>query len=312
MEFNHASVMLNECIDNLQLKEGGTYVDCTLGGAGHSLEIARHIGKGGRLIAFDKDGDALEFSQRRLKDFGKVVTFVHDDFKNAVNVLGKLDVMEIDGFLMDLGVSSFQLDNRVERGFSYLGDNRLDMRMDQRQALSAYEVVNDYSQKELEMILFEYGEEKFARSIASNIARQRQTGKIESTKQLVDIIERSIPAKVRFTGGHSAKKTFQGIRIAVNGELTGLKESIVGLVEMLKPRGRAAILTFHSLEARIVKQTFKELSTACVCPPKTPICICGKKALVKLPYNKPITASEQELKENSRSKSAELRVAERI
>ena len=312
MRFSHTPVMPAECMDGLRIDPAGTYVDCTLGGGGHSAEIAKRLQNGGKLIAFDKDGEAISFASERLTAFDGRITFVNRDFKEAPEALKQLGIDKINGFLMDLGVSSYQLDN-PERGFSYLSaSSLLDMRMDARQELSAKEVVNGYSEQELAKLIFTYGEERFSRQIAANIVKQRQIKEILTTGELVEIIERSIPAKIRFKEGHCAKRTFQAIRIEVNGELDGLDKTITDLVEMLEPDGRAAVLTFHSLEDRIVKQTFNYLATECLCPPKTPICICGKKAMITLPFKKPLTAGEVEMQINPRSKSAKLRVAEKI
>ena len=312
MEFGHKPVMLDECMEGLAVKPDGIYVDCTLGGGGHSLEIAKRLTDGGKLIAIDKDADALKFASERLKDYKDKITFVKSDFKNAAKVLGDLNIDKVDGVLMDLGVSSWQIDN-FDRGFSYRSrDSRLDMRMDAEQSLSAYEVVNDYGEEQLYKIIRDYGEENFAKKIAFNICKYRQVKPIETTGELIDVIERSMPPKSRFASGHPAKRTFQAIRIEVNAELDGLDGFLEEITDRLKVGGRIAVITFHSLEDRIVKQKFKWLEKDCICPPKTPICICGKVAKLKLITNKPIVAGETEKKENSRSQSAKLRVAEKI
>ncbi len=312
MEFGHKPVMLDECMAGLAVKPDGIYVDCTLGGGGHSLEIAKRLTDGGKLIAIDKDADALKFASERLKDYKDKITFVKSDFKNAAKVLDDLNIDKVDGVLMDLGVSSWQIDN-FDRGFSYRSrDSRLDMRMDAEQSLSAYEVVNDYGEEQLYKIIRDYGEENFAKKIAFNICKYRQVKPIETTGELIDVIERSMPPKSRFASGHPAKRTFQAIRIEVNAELDGLDGFLEEITDRLKVGGRIAVITFHSLEDRIVKQKFKWLEKDCICPPKTPICICGKVAKLKLITNKPIVAGETEKKENSRSQSAKLRVAEKI
>lgn len=311
MEFNHKPVLLNECIDGLNIRGGGIYVDGTLGGAGHSIEILKACNTA-RLIAIDKDEQAIEHSKQRLAGFSDRVTFVRDDFKNIQAILSGLNVSGIDGALLDLGVSSFQLDN-FERGFSYRADDvRLDMRMDKRQTLSAYEVVNEYSHKELTGILYKFGEEKFAPRIANNIVRARETKPIETCGNLTEIIYASIPAAARRTGGNPAKRTFQALRIEVNGELDTLKDAVTAFTNSLNVSGRLCIITFHSLEDRIVKHTYRELATGCICPPRTPICICGNKPKVSLINNKPILASDSEQGENPRSASAKLRICEKL
>ena len=307
MEFNHTPIMLNEILSGLNIKPDGIYIDCTIGGAGHSKEIAKRLNGNGRLIGIDKDQDALDVCKDRLHEFNNV-TLVKSDFKNIKDVLESYNIDKIDGVLIDLGVSSYQLDN-PERGFSFRFDSKLDMRMDKNQQLSAYEVVNTYSKQKLTRILAEYGEEEYASSIVNNIINNRP---IETTKQLAQIIEKSMPTKVVYKRNGAHKKTFQAIRIEVNGELTNLFETVNYLIEKLNIGGRMAILTFHSLEDRIVKNSFKINSTGCMCPPKTPICICGHKALTKLINKKPIRASNEEQKLNSRSTSAKLRIIERI
>ncbi len=310
MEFKHVSVLLEECMQGLNIKEDGIYVDCTMGGAGHSSEILKHLSKKGRLIGIDQDNDALKASKERLKDYENV-TYVHNNFYNIYDILESLNIEKVDGILMDLGVSSYQLDNG-ERGFSYMKDAPLDMRMDRDNGLSAYEVVNKYSLEELYNVIKEYGEEKFAKRIAQFIVSRREDKPIETTFELVDIIKAAIPAKARREGPHPAKRTFQAIRIEVNSELAILNKAIEDSIEKLNEGGRLAIITFHSLEDRIVKTKFKELEKPCTCPKEFPICICGKKPKVKVITRKPIDPSEEELEINPRSRSAKLRVAEKI
>ena len=309
MEFKHTPVLLKEVIDGLSIKKDGIYVDCTIGGGGHSRHILSHL-EGGRLIGFDRDEEAINVCKERFKDC-KNITLVHSNFKDAPSVLKEMGIYEIDGFLIDLGVSSYQIDNG-ERGFSFLHNGRLDMRMDKNSSLDAYQIVNTYSQEKLINLLYKYGEESNTKKIAQNIVERRKIKPIETTFELKDIIESSFPKKIIYGKGGVSKKTFQAIRIEVNGELSGLDNVVKELSLMLKKGGRGAVITFHSLEDRIIKNTFKDLSTDCICPPKTPVCICGHKAQVKLVNKKPITASEKEIKENSRSSSAKLRVVERI
>ena len=299
--------MLNEILSGLNIKPDGIYLDCTIGGAGHSKEIVKHLSNKGRLIGIDKDQDALDVCKQRLKEYNNV-TLVKADFKDVENVLDSLNIQGLDGVLIDLGVSSYQLDN-PERGFSFRYDAKLDMRMDKSQKLSAYEVVNTYSKQHLTRILAEYGEEEYASSIANNIVNNRP---IETTKQLASIIEKSMPTKVVYKRNGAHKKTFQAIRIEVNGELDRLFETINYLISKLNKGGRIAILSFHSLEDRIVKNAFKINATGCLCPPKTPICICGHKQTLELVNKKPIMASLQEQKDNPRSTSAKLRIGEKI
>ncbi len=307
MEFVHKPIMLSEILSGLDIKPDGIYLDCTIGGAGHSKEIAKKLSNKGCLIGIDKDQDALDVCKERLKDY-PFVKLVKADFKDVESVLDNLGIENLDGVLLDLGVSSYQLDN-PERGFSFRFDSKIDMRMDKSQKLTAYDVVNTYSQKHLTRILAEYGEEEYASSIAKNIVLKRP---IETTKQLANIIENSMPKKVVFKRNGAHKKSFQAIRIEVNGELDRLFETINYLISKLKSGGRIAILTFHSLEDRIVKNAFKINATGCVCPPKTPICICGHKQVITLVNKKPIMATECEIQENSRSKSAKLRIAQKI
>lgn len=313
MEFKHVSVLLNETIEGLNIKENGIYVDGTLGGAGHSSEVLKKLESKGRLIGIDQDTEALKAASKRLEQYNKYnnVTFVHNNFHNIKFILEELDISGIDGIMMDLGVSSYQLDNK-DRGFSYMQDAPLDMRMNRDSDFSAYDVVNSYEEDKLCKIIKEYGEEKFARKIAFNIVKQRQEKPVETTLELVEIIRKSIPAKFQREGGHPAKRTFQAIRIEVNGELEILNKTIEDAVDKLNVGGRIAIITFHSLEDRIVKNKFRELEKPCTCPSSFPICVCGKKSKVKVITRKPIEPSQEEREFNSRSRSAKLRIAERI
>ncbi len=311
MEFKHISIMLNECMDALDIKSNGTYVDGTLGGAGHSEKIVQQIFPNGRLIGIDKDEEALSASKKRLKEYEKCVTFVNDDFKNYKNIINNLDLKEIDGVLLDLGISSYQIDN-AERGFSYMKDAPLDMRMNKTQELTARKVVNEYSPAELVKILFTFGEESFTRPIVKEIVRRREIKPIETTMELADIIKNVVPKKFQIKRGNPAKKTFQAIRIEVNSELLNLAECVEDMAKSLKVGGRLAIITFHSLEDRIVKNIFKKLQNPCECPPNFPICVCGKTQVVKILTKKPIIPSKEEVEENPRSRSAKLRVIEKI
>lgn len=306
--FNHIPVMLNECIDGLNINPNGTYVDGTLGGAGHSSVIASKLTKG-KLICIDKDSDALHVAKQRLGKYN-CVEFVKSDFKEFAQILEDLQIEAVDGVLLDLGVSSYQLDT-ADRGFSYRFDGPLDMRMDKESDFSAYNVVNEYSIDELTKIIRDYGEEQFARNIAKNIVLEREKAPIETTTQLNDIVEKSIPRKL-WGKGSVAKKTFQAIRIEVNNELRGLDRVLNDIIDRLNKGGRLAVITFHSLEDRIVKNVFKDRSTGCICDRNIPICVCGHTASVKLVNKKPIIASDQELDINKRSSSAKLRVVEKI
>lgn len=310
MEFKHISVLLNECIEGLNIKEDGIYVDGTLGGAGHSSEIIKNLCERGRLIGIDQDKDALKAAKEKLKDYNNV-TFVHSNFYNIENILHDLNIAGVDGILMDLGVSSYQLDNG-ERGFSYMQDAPLDMRMNRENSLSAYEVINSYSEEDLFRIIKDYGEEKFAKRIANFIINKRKEKNIESTLELVDVIKAAIPAKARREGPHPAKRTFQAIRIEVNKELEVIEKTIRDGVERLNVGGRMAIITFHSLEDRIVKTVYKNLANPCTCPSSFPVCVCNKKPIVKIITRKPIEASKEELDYNPRSRSAKLRIIEKI
>ena len=310
MEFKHVSVLLNECLDALNIKDDGIYVDCTLGVAGHSSHILQRLSKDGLLVGIDQDTDALKAAGERLKEYENK-KLVHNNFHNIDSILEELEIPKVDGILMDLGVSSYQLDEG-ERGFSYMKDAPLDMRMNRDREFSAYDVVNSYSMEDLWRIIRDYGEEKFAKRVAEFIVNRREEKPIETTLELVDIIKAAIPAKARREGPHPAKRTFQAIRIEVNGELEILNKAIEDGVNRLNNGGRMAIITFHSLEDRIVKLKFRELANPCTCPKEFPICVCGKKPLVKLISRKAIEPSKEEVEENPRSRSAKLRVIERF
>ena len=310
INFSHRSVLLDECIEALAIKENGIYVDGTAGGGGHSYEIAKRLG-GGMLIAIDQDAAAIEAATNRLAPFGDRVKVVRDNFSNLASVCESLGVAKIDGLLLDLGVSSYQLDT-AERGFSYMADAPLDMRMDKRAALDACRVVNEYSEAELKRIFWEYGEERFSGRIAARIVAQRNQQPILTTGELVQIIKSAIPAGMREGGSHPAKRTFQAIRIEVNKELNVIAPAIDSAVKLLDEGGRIAIITFHSLEDRIVKQKFAELASGCECPRDFPVCVCGKRPELRQVNRKPILPSAEELAENSRSHSAKLRVAEKL
>ena len=310
MEFNHISVLLNECLEGLNIKEDGIYVDGTLGGAGHSSEILKRLSNEGRLIGIDQDTDALKAAKERLKNYSNV-TFVHSNFSSIENVLNNLNIDGVDGILMDLGVSSYQLDEG-ERGFSYMKDAPLDMRMNRDNDFSAYNVINEYSEEDLYRIIRDYGEEKFARRIARFIVENRQEKNIETTLELVEIIKSAIPAKARREGPHPAKRTFQAIRIEVNSELSILNKTIEDGVGKLNKGGRMAIITFHSLEDRIVKNKFRDLAVSCRCPKEFPVCVCGEKAKVKIISRKAIEPTKEEVEINPRSRSAKLRVIEKL
>ncbi len=311
MEFKHYSVLLEETIENLNIKEYGIYVDGTLGGAGHASQVCRHLKTPGRFIGIDQDADAIKASSERLAPYKDIVTIVRSNYCNMKQVLNELGIEKVDGIVLDLGVSSYQLDT-VERGFSYREDAPLDMRMDDRSELTAKDIVNGYSEMELYHIIRDYGEDKFAKNIAKHIVRMRNESPIETTFQLTEAIKAAIPAKIRMNTGHPAKKTFQAIRIECNKELEVLKNTLNEMVEMLNPGGRICVITFHSLEDRIVKNIFRQSENPCTCPPNFPVCICGKKSLGKVITRKPILPTEEELEDNSRSKSAKLRVFERI
>ena len=309
MEFKHKPVLLNECIEGLNIKAKGIYVDGTLGGAGHSKEIAKRLSNEGLLIGIDRDEEALIAAKENLKEFSNV-KFVKDNHDNIKSILENLEIEKVDGILLDLGVSSYQLDER-NRGFSYLGENELDMRMDKSQSLTAKEVINTYDEELLAKIIYEYGEERFSKNIAKNICKKRKEKEITTTKQLVDIIEESIP-KSKQNEGHPAKRTFQAIRIEVNDEIKPLYKTVMDCIESLKPGGRLCIITFHSLEDRAVKNAMIDAKGKCTCPSDLPYCVCGAKSLGKIINKKPIIASIEEQNENSRSKSAKLRIFEKV
>ena len=309
MEFKHKSVLLNETIEGLNIRPDGIYVDGTLGGAGHSFEIASRLNSLGRLIGFDQDEDAIKASSEKLKGFDNV-TIVRSNYRNMKEELNNLGIDKVDGIMLDLGVSSYQLDT-IERGFSYKEEAPLDMRMDNRQQLTARDIVNGYSQSELFRIIRDYGEDKFAANIAKHIVLNREEKPIETTTELAEIIKAAIPMKFRKQGGHPAKQTFQAIRIELNSELTVLQESLMEMIDMLKPGGRICIITFHSLEDRIVKNIFKDAEDPCTCPKNFPVCVCGKKSKGTVITRKPIAPGEEELEYNSRSKSAKLRIFEK-
>ena len=309
MEFKHKPVMLNECIEGLSIKQDGIYIDGTLGGAGHSSEIVKRLSPQGLLIGIDRDEEALCAAKQKLKEF-KNVKFVKDNHDNIKQILEEIGLEKVDGILLDLGVSSYQLDER-NRGFSYLGENELDMRMDRSQRLTAKEVINTYKEEELANIIYQYGEERYSRQIAKNICETRKSIEITTTKQLVEIIEKSIP-KSKQHDGHPAKRTFQAIRIEVNNEIQPLYNTIKDSIECLKSKGRLCVITFHSLEDRAVKNAMLDAKGKCTCPSDLPYCVCGAKSLGKIITRKPIIATKEEQEENSRSKSAKLRIFEKI
>ncbi|MCR5632338.1 MAG: 16S rRNA (cytosine(1402)-N(4))-methyltransferase RsmH [Eubacterium sp.] len=309
MEFKHIPIMLNEVLEGLDIKPDGTYVDGTLGGAGHSSEIVKRLSDKGRLIGIDQDMDAIKASSERLKEY-KNVKIIHSNYVNMKNVLMDEGIDGVDGILLDLGVSSYQFDNK-ERGFSYREDAPLDMRMDREVPYTAQDIVNDYSQDELRRIISDYGEEKFAGRIAANIVNKRETKRIETTFELNDIIKDAIPAAARRKGGNPCKKTYQALRIELNKELMVLEDSLEDMIEMLKPNGRLCIITFHSLEDRIVKSAFRTAENPCICPPEFPVCTCGRVSKGKVITRKPIVANDEELEINPRSSSAKLRVFEK-
>ena len=309
MKFEHKPVMLNECIEGLNIKKHGIYVDGTLGGAGHSKEIARALNNTGILIGIDRDQDALNAAKENLKNYNNV-KYIHGNHDDIIDILENENIDGVDGILLDLGVSSYQLDER-NRGFSYLGENILDMRMDKTQELTAKKVVNEYSEEELSNLIYEYSEERFARKIAFNICKRREEKEIETTKELVEIIEQSIP-KSKQNDGHPAKRTFQAIRIEVNNEIKPLFNTILDCIKCLNTKGRLCVITFHSLEDRAVKKAMLEAKGKCTCPPDLPYCVCGAKSEGKIITRKPIVATKEEQEENSRSKSAKLRIFEKI
>ena len=311
INYGHKPVLLHECLDALAIKPDGVYLDGTLGRAGHSLEIVRRLTAGGRLIALDRDETAIEAAQRRLADYMDRVTLVHSNFSALDDVLRELGVRGVDGMLFDLGVSSPQLDDAA-RGFSYKQDAPLDMRMDREQSLTAYEIVNNWPREELKSILYEYGEERYAPQIAAAIERVRTDHPIETTLELVDIIRSAMPPSALREKQHPAKRSFQAIRIAVNDELGAVKQGMEAAIDHLNPGGRLAVITFHSLEDRIVKKVFQDAARGCTCPPSFPVCVCGHKPKIRILTKKPIIATREEVEENPRSRSAKLRVAERV
>ena len=312
MEFNHYSVLLNETIENLNINPDGIYADGTLGGGGHAYQVASRLSEKGRLIGIDQDADAIAAAGERLKEFGDKITIIRSNYANMKEELHRIGVEKVDGIVLDLGVSSFQLDT-PERGFTYRDENApLDMRMDDRQSLTAKDIVNGYSEMDLYRIIRDYGEDKFAKNIAKHIVQERAKKPIETTGELTEIIRASIPMKVQVTGGHPAKRTFQAIRIELNKELEVLQNNLDDMIDLLNPGGRICIITFHSLEDRIVKTNFKRNENPCTCPSDFPVCVCGKKSKGKVVTRKPILPSEEELEVNSRSKSAKLRVFERV
>lgn len=310
MEFKHISVLLDETIAGVNVKADGIYVDGTLGGGGHSLEICKKLGETGRLIGIDQDMDAIKAATERLSDYNDKVTIVHSNYLNISSILKELSIDSADGIVLDLGVSSYQLDN-AERGFTYRVDTALDMRMDQSQEMTASDIVNGYSEQELFRVINDYGEDRYARSIARHIVKAREDRKILTTGELNDIIRGAVPAKVRNSGSHPSKKTYQAIRIELNRELEVLQNSLDKMIDLLKPHGRLAVITFHSLEDRIVKACFKRNEFPCTCPPSFPICVCGKASKGKVVTRKPILPSDEELSFNKRAKSAKLRIFEK-
>lgn len=310
MEFQHKSILLTECMDGLSIKPDGIYVDGTLGGGGHSFHILERLGEKGRLIGIDQDEDAIKAATKRLEAYGNKVTIVRDNYEHFQTILSTLSIPKVDGILLDLGVSSYQFDE-ADRGFSYRFNAPLDMRMDRRQDFTAKDLLNSYSEAELYRIIRDYGEDKFAKNIAKHIVREREKKPIETTFELSEIISHAIPMKMRVQGGHPAKKTFQAVRIALNRELEVLEESIEEMIKALKPKGRLCIITFHSLEDRIVKKAFRTAEDPCICPKDFPICSCGRKSLGMVISRKAICPTALEMEENPRSKSAKLRVFER-
>lgn len=309
MEFKHKSVLLNETIDGLNIKPDGIYVDGTLGGGGHAYEVCRRLGEKGSIVGIDQDAAAIEAASARLKDFGEKVTIVRSNYCDMKSKLHELGIDKVDGIVLDLGVSSYQLDT-AERGFSYREDAPLDMRMDTRQKMTARDIVNDYTEADLYRVIRDYGEDKFAKNIAKHIVQARAVKTVETTAELSEIIRASIPMKFQKKSGHPAKRTFQAIRIELNRELDVLRDSLDDMIDLLNPGGRLCIITFHSLEDRIVKSAFRKNENPCTCPPDFPVCVCGKKSKGSIITKKPILPSEEELEYNSRSKSAKLRIFE--
>ena len=309
MEFKHKSVLLNETIDGLNIKPDGIYVDGTLGGGGHAYEVCRRLGEKGSIVGIDQDAAAIEAASARLKDFGEKVTIVRSNYCDMKSKLHELGIDKVDGIVLDLGVSSYQLDT-AERGFSYREDAPLDMRMDTRQKMTARDIVNEYTEADLYRVIRDYGEDKFAKNIAKHIVQARAMKPVETTAELSEIIRASIPMKFQKKSGHPAKRTFQAIRIELNRELDVLRDSLDDMIDLLNPGGRLCIITFHSLEDRIVKSAFRKNENPCTCPPDFPVCVCGKKSKGSIITKKPILPSEEELEYNSRSKSAKLRIFE--
>lgn len=311
MAFKHVSVLLNETVDGLNVRPDGTYVDATLGGGGHAFEVCSRLSDKGRFIGIDQDADAIEAAGKRLEGFGEKVTIIRSNYRDMKPELQKHGIDKVDGIVLDLGVSSYQLDT-AERGFSYRVDAPLDMRMDQRQKMTARDIVNGYSEAELYRVIRDYGEDRFAKNIAKHIVAGREKRPIETTEQLNEIIRHAIPMKIRKTSGHPSKRTFQAIRIELNHELDVLRDSLDEMIDMLNPGGRLCIITFHSLEDRIVKSAFRKNENPCTCPSYFPVCVCGKQPKGKVVTKKPILPTEEEMEANSRSKSAKLRIFERI
>lgn len=310
MEFKHKSVLLNECIEGLNIKKDGIYVDGTLGGGGHSYEILRKLSPNGRLIGIDRDKDALNAASKKLNEFNNFTT-VHDNHANILEILKNLGIQGVDGILLDLGVSSYQLDE-ASRGFSYMNDAPLDMRMNREDKISAYEVVNNYSEEKLSRIFFDYGEERYSKSIAKKICKVREENKISTTLELVEVIKKAMPGSALNEKQHPAKRVFQAIRIEVNEELTKLKQAVEDSIKALNNGGRLAIITFHSLEDKIVKHTYEDMQGRCTCPKDFPVCVCNYISYGRIVNKKPIISNEEELKENPRARSAKLRIFERI
>ncbi|MBQ7017236.1 MAG: 16S rRNA (cytosine(1402)-N(4))-methyltransferase RsmH [Firmicutes bacterium] len=311
MEFKHVSVLKNECIEGLQIKPSGTYVDGTFGGGGHAMEIISRLNGNGRFVGIDQDQDAVENGRAKLEPYKEKAQLVRDNFSNIISIMKDLHIVSIDGILLDIGVSSYQLDTG-ERGFSYMHDAELDMRMDQRNPMTAKRIIAEYSEKELADIIKDYGEERWAARIAQFIVAERKIKPIETTGELVEVIKKAVPKGARKDGPHPAKRTFQALRIAVNNELGILEQAIEDMAGLLAPGGRLCIITFHSLEDRIVKQTFHRLEHPCTCPPEFPVCVCGKKPSIRVITRKPILPSEEELEFNPRARSAKLRILEKL
>ena len=311
MEFKHVSVLKNECIEGLQIKSSGTYVDGTFGGGGHAMEIISRLNGNGRFIGIDQDQDAVENGRAKLEPYKEKAQLVRDNFSNIISIMKDLHIVAVDGILLDIGVSSYQLDTG-ERGFSYMHDAELDMRMDQRNPMTAKRMIAEYSEKELANIIKDYGEERWATRIAQFIVAERKIKPIETTGELVEVIKKAVPKGARKDGPHPAKRTFQALRIAVNNELGILEQAIEDMAGLLAPGGRLCIITFHSLEDRIVKQTFHRLEHPCTCPPEFPVCVCGKKPSIRVITRKPILPSDEELEFNPRARSAKLRILEKL